>query len=161
MTVYESDLPGVGKKHELELSDGARLVVVTHNSGKREVFRRASADADAEKLFELPDELARTFGTVLEGAYFQPVQSAGAETVLGGDTLLEWHELPADSPLVGQTLQDADVRGRTGVTVIAVQRGDETIRNPFPDTTLTDGDTVIVVGTDDQMDAFAAEYRLD
>jgi len=36
MTVYESDLPGVGKKFEVELENGERLVIVTHNTGKRE-----------------------------------------------------------------------------------------------------------------------------
>lgn len=47
VTVYESDLPGVGKKHEVELGDGARLIIVTHNTGKREVFRRESVDSDS------------------------------------------------------------------------------------------------------------------
>ena len=48
MTVYEADLPGVGKKHEIEIGDGTRLVVVTHNTGKREVYRREDPDTDAK-----------------------------------------------------------------------------------------------------------------
>jgi TrkA domain protein len=65
-------------------------VIVTHNTGKREVFRREDPDADSEKLFELSDETARQVGTILKGAYFQPVRSELIETVLGGDTVLEW-----------------------------------------------------------------------
>jgi len=37
MTVYESDLPGVGKKFEVELDDERRLVIVIHNTGKQEL----------------------------------------------------------------------------------------------------------------------------
>jgi TrkA domain protein len=146
MTVYESDLPGVGKKHEIELGDGSRLVVVTHNTGKREVFRRPSPDADSEKLFELPDQLARQVGTILEGAYFQPVRSQSIETLLGGDTLIEWVDVPEDSDLAGQTLGETDLRQETGANVILVQRGDLTITNPGGDTEIRAGDTLLAVG---------------
>ena len=154
MTVYESDLPGVGKKHEVELGDGSRLVVVTHNTGKREVYRRQSEDADSEKLFELPDQLARQVGTILEGAYFQPVRSQSIETLLGGDTLIEWVEVPDDSALVGKTLGEADLRQETGANVIIVQRGDVTITNPGGDTELRAGDTLLAVGPRDACRTF-------
>jgi TrkA domain protein len=146
VTVYESDLPGVGKKHEIELGDGSRLVVVTHNTGKREVFRRVDEDADSEKLFELPDQLARQVGTILEGAYFQPVRSQSIETLLGGDTLIEWVEIPEGSELDGKTLGEADLRRETGANVVLVQRGETTITNPGGDTELRAGDTLLAVG---------------
>jgi TrkA domain protein len=146
VTVYESDLPGVGKKHEIELGDGSRLVVVTHNTGKREVFRRVDEDADSEKLFELPDRLARQVGTILEGAYFQPVRSQSIETLLGGDTLIEWVEIPEGSDLDGKTLGEADLRQETGANVVLVQRGETTITNPGGDTELRAGDTLLAVG---------------
>jgi TrkA domain protein len=153
MTVYETDLPGVGKKHEVDLEDGSTLVVVTKNSGRREVFRR-EGDADAEKLFEVSDDLARTVGTVLEGAYFQPVPSDDIGTIIGENTSLEWATLGEDSPVVGGTLAESDLRGRTGATVIAIQRGAGTIPNPDPGTTLQAGDTLIALGTPDQCEAF-------
>jgi TrkA domain protein len=84
VTIQESDLPGVGKKHVIDLRGEGELVVVTHNTGKREVFRRSDPDADSEKLFELSDQLARTVGTILEGAYFQPVEAEKRETTLPG-----------------------------------------------------------------------------
>jgi TrkA domain protein len=146
VTVYESDLPGVGKKHEVELGDGSRLVVVTHNTGKREVYRRQDEDADSEKLFELPDQLARQVGTILEGAYFQPVRSQSIETLLGGDTLIEWVDIPEDSELAGKTLGETDLRQETGANVIVVQRGDTTITNPGGETELRAGDTLLAVG---------------
>jgi TrkA domain protein len=154
VTVYESDLPGVGKKHEIELDDDARLVVVTHNTGKREVFRRADADADAEKLFELSDPLARRVGTILEGAYFQPVRTEGVETALDENSVLEWVTVAAGSPLDGQTLGDADVRAETGASVIAVQRDGETVANPDAGFRVRAGDTLVAIGARAECRAF-------
>lgn len=158
MTVYESDLPGVGKKHEVELDDGERLVVVTHNTGKREVFRRPDPDADSEKLFELSDDLARQVGTILEGAYFQPVQSETIETVLGDDTVLEWVTVEADAPLAGKTLAEGAVRRETGASVLAIQRDEETITNPDADTRIEAGDTLIVLGSRESCRAFLDRF---
>ena len=146
MTVYESDLPGVGKKFEVELKNGERLVIVTHNTGKREVYLKADGDADSEKMFEASDRLARKIGTILEGAYFQPVELDEVEVPLG-EAIIEWTEVGADAPVVGQSITDCDIRNRTGVSVMAIQRGDETIPNPGPDATIESGDVLVTLGS--------------
>jgi len=66
MPITESDLPGVGKEEVRDQDDG-EMVVVIHNTGKREVFRRPNPDADSEKVFEFSDDLARTIGSIIEG----------------------------------------------------------------------------------------------
>ena len=154
MTVYETDVPGVGRKFEYELDGEDRLVVLIHHDGKREVFRRPSADADGTKLFELTDKQAREFGTILEGAYFQPVDLERVEVPLG-EAIIEWTELPDDSPLDGESLQEADLRQQTGVSVVAVQRGDETVANPEPEFELAAGDILVTLGARDEQGELA------
>lgn len=146
MTVYESDLPGVGKKFEVELEDDRRLVIIIHNTGRRELYIR-EGDQDSELLFELSDRLARQVGTIMEGAYFQPIRTETIDTVLEDDTLIEWSKVTEDSPLVGETLAGSRIRQEVGVSVIAIQRGEDTITNPDPDETIRAGDTLIVIGS--------------
>jgi TrkA domain protein len=146
MTVYETDVPGVGRKFEYELDGDDRLVVLIHHDGKREVFRRRSAEADSEKLFELSDRQAREFGTLLEGAYFQPVDLDRIQVPLG-DEIIQWHDVPSDSSLVGQTLSDCGIRRETGTSILAVQRDDETVANPDPDFEFEASDVVVALGT--------------
>ncbi|MCL9816768.1 cation:proton antiporter regulatory subunit [Natronocalculus amylovorans] len=146
MTIRESDLPGVGKKFEVDLKDG-EMIVVIHNTGKRELFSRPDADTDSEKVFEFSDDLARKIGSIIEGAYFQPVEAKTAETTLPGGILLEWYEVQPGSELIGETLASADIGNRSGFTIVAIQRNEETIDSPPADTTLHEGDTVIGVGT--------------
>jgi len=153
MPITESDLPGVGKKFEIELKNG-EMIVVIHNTGKREVFRRPDPDDDSEKVFEFSDELARTIGSIIEGSHFQPIESETAETTLPGGILLEWYELHPGSALIGETLESADIGNRTGFSVVAIRRGEETIDSPDADTSLAEGDTLIGIGTRENCEAF-------
>jgi len=152
MTVYETDLPGVGHKFELELDGDRRLVVLIHHDGKRELYLRPDADSDSEKLFSLDDQRARQLGSILEGAHFQPIETDDIEVPLG-EAIIEWTDVDDDSPLVGQTIATTEIRERTGASVIAVQRGEETIANPGPETTVEAGDLLVTLGTRDEQHA--------
>jgi K+/H+ antiporter YhaU regulatory subunit KhtT len=55
--------------------------------------------------------------------------------------------IPAESTLVGKTLQGADLRSRTGATVIGIARQGEEIFSPDPSMPIQAGDLLIVVGT--------------
>lgn len=146
MAVYETDLPGVGKKFEIDLDGEAQLIIVIHNTGKRELFFRQTPDTDSEKLVELSDKLARQVGTIMEGAYFQPIRDDEISTVLDENTIIEWAKVTAESDLVGKTLVESGIRQRTGVSIIAIQRGNETIQNPPPDVTIKENDTLVSIG---------------
>jgi TrkA domain protein len=156
MSIYEAELPGVGKKFELELPDDDRLAVVIHHSGRREVFYKQTPDADGEKLFELSDDLARKFGSILEGAYFQPVATPTIDTLLSEGTVLDWSEVEAGSSLAGRSLAEAELRARTGASILAVRRGEDTFPNPSPEFEVEAGDTLIALGSSEEIDALEA-----
>ncbi|XVH32274.1 cation:proton antiporter regulatory subunit [Haloferacaceae archaeon DSL9] len=149
MDIYETDLPGVGKRFELPLGDGEAVIVVVHNSGVRELFYRPTEAADADEWLKLNDSEARALGAILEGVHFQPVPTDTAQTMLGGDSMLEWYTLGADSPIVDETLEEAHIRRRTGVTIIAVQRGDEVFPSPDAAFRFEADDVLIAIGTGD------------
>lgn len=144
MTVYETELPGVGRKYELECDDD-RLVVVVHHDGKREAYRRSPETGEATKLFGLTDEQARQLGAILEGTYFRPIDLDSVEVPLG-DAIIEWYELPADAPLAGAALGDANVWNETGATILAVRRDGRTHPSPNPDFELGAGDILVALG---------------
>jgi monovalent cation:H+ antiporter-2, CPA2 family len=67
---------------------------------------------------------------------------------------LTWVELPADSPLAGKELGEADIRRRTGVTVVGVIRQAQLHINPPAEFTLQPGDLVGVMSDPGQLAAF-------
>lgn len=146
MTIYETEVPGVGHKFELELDGEERLVVIIHHDGKRELYRRPGPNEDSVKLVSLTGKKARQLGSILEGAYFQPVEMDELNVPLG-EAIIEWVEVKDESPLVGQTLAEAAIRQQTGVSVIAIQRGEETLANPNPETKIDAGDILVAIGT--------------
>lgn len=155
MTVYEADVPGVGKKFELDVGGGERLIVLIHHDGKREVYRRPAANADSEKLFSLSGQQARQLGTILEGSYFQPVELDEVQVPLG-DAIIEWIDVDEESSLAGETLRDARIRQQTGASIIAVQRSDQTHPNPTPDFVIETGDTLVTIGTRAELQELSA-----
>lgn len=153
MDVSETDLPGVGRRYEMELEEGGAAVIVIHNSGRRELFYREAPETDAEEVFDLTDEESRVVGSILEGAYFQPVRSEVATTTIGDDVIIEWYTLDDDAPMVGETLETSSIREKTGVTIMAVERDDDVVPSPDPEFTFREGDVLICVGTRDQQAA--------
>jgi len=146
MKVYETDIPGVGRKFELELAGETSVVVVLHHDGRCELFRRDGPDEDGEKILDLSSDQANSLGSILEGAYFETV-SLDELTVPLGDAIIEWVDVPTDSRLAGTTLLESGVRAETGASVIAVQRGDETTPNPEADYEIAEGDILVAIGT--------------
>jgi CPA2 family monovalent cation:H+ antiporter-2 len=67
-----------------------------------------------------------------------------------------WYPLPSASPLIGMSIEEADMRYLTGASLMAIRRanGDE-IDYPNNQTKLEDGDRLLVVGADEELAALA------
>ncbi len=63
------------------------------------------------------------------------------------DSEIETFRINEGSPMAGKTLAEVGFRQKFGVTVLAVQRGKETISNPSGNTRLVSEDIVILIGT--------------
>jgi monovalent cation:H+ antiporter-2, CPA2 family len=65
-----------------------------------------------------------------------------------------WYDLPVASPLVGMTLEEADMRYLTGVSLMAIRRAEGIeIDYPHAQTKLEEGDRLLVVGSDNELAA--------
>jgi Trk K+ transport system NAD-binding subunit len=85
-----------------------------------------------------------------------------ASEVLGEEILTlgtNFEVIKTETPgLVGETLEGARVRERTGCTVVAVERGDELVTDLSPDFRLEEGDAVVVAGTDEGTNEFVGTF---
>jgi voltage-gated potassium channel len=76
------------------------------------------------------------------------------ETALrrGGDALnIEDLAMPAESPSLGKTLDDLDIRHATGAILLAVLRDGNPLVSPSGDLTLATGDHLLALGTGEQL----------
>ncbi len=155
MTTRETELPGVGTKHTLELSSGEELVVVEHRVGHWELAR-VDHDGTTTPLATLQPREASELGRILSRS--DTVTEDSRKQMLFEEFSIEWVALDASSQLIGQTLQEAEVRARTGVSVIAILRPEGSMASPPPDARFQDGDTLVVIGQPDQVEAFLRTY---
>ena len=154
MDIEETRLPGVGLRHDLAVRDGQRVGVVSQVNGDRELVLYDQDDPDACRavLHLTPDEagmLAELLGAprVIErlARLHEQVEGIATEGIVVGP----------GSPYAGRTLADAQIRSRTGASVVAVVRHDDVIPSPPPSFRFRSGDKVLVVGTHDGVAAVA------
>jgi CPA2 family monovalent cation:H+ antiporter-2 len=62
-------------------------------------------------------------------------------------------ELEPGNPAVGRTLAEIKLRGLTGATVLAIQRGDESVLVPSGHERLQAGDVLAIAGTREAVEA--------
>ena len=139
------DLPGIGRSYQMTGTNGGLITVVIHDSGRRVVYGR-NADADQASAVELSDHQARKLGAILGGAFFKPAVVEEVEAV--------FDDLLIDSPGADRSIAELEIRRATGVTIIAIIRGDQAITAPEPSEILRAGDRLVVVSRPRDLGAF-------
>jgi K+:H+ antiporter subunit KhtT len=156
--VNEVPLPGIGVRYEFVTLDGDRVAVVHHRSGVRELvlFERGDPDTSHD-LVRLGPEDARTLAELLGVSQVAKELSELEQDVEG--LAVDRLPLEATSPFAGGTIGDTQARTRTGVSIVAVLRGDAAHPAPGPEFSLRGGDTLVVVGTPRGIEELAVLLR--
>jgi len=77
------------------------------------------------------------------------------------DAEMDELHIPANSPLVGQTVRDAETRRKHRLLIVAVSRENgESIFNPDADHTFAANDTIIVMGRTQDIELFRSTYGI-
>jgi TrkA domain protein len=153
-TISETNLPGVGRKFQIEASSGDRMTIVIHRDGKRELYHFNQKDPSrVASVITLTDAEARQVAGIIGGLTYVPEALPSAEVVLD-DLVLEWYTIPGGAACIGKTIQDLQVRSRTGASIVSVIEPDRMKRiNPGPGTILNAAATLIVAGDRRTIDA--------
>jgi TrkA domain protein len=147
MDIQETNLPGVGLRHDFTTKAGRQLGVVTHRTGRRDLLVYDRSDPDAcQEVIRLTDDEADALAELL-GAARLVEHLAGLQRIEG--LAIDWLPIRPGSPYAGQAIADTQARSRTGVSIVAILRGDRAIPAPPPDAGLEPDDTLVVVGTAD------------
>ena len=144
--IHEVKLPGVGVRYEFETAEGKRIGVISHRTGLREIYVSRVDDPDEfKRVLGLSADDARTLAELL-GATRVAQQLAELQQRIEG-LVIDWLPIREDSAYAGRTIGDARVRTRTGVSVVAIVRGEDAVPAPGPGERLQSGDYLVVVGT--------------
>lgn len=144
--IRESDLPGIGKKYQVEARSGDRMVIVIHDDGRRELYH--FRDDDPEETISqvtLEDEEARQVASIIGGMNYKPKALDTIQVSLE-ELVIEWCKVEPHFKCINRSIAELQVRQRTGATVLAIVEKGKTKINPGPDDRLAADMTLVVAG---------------
>jgi TrkA domain protein len=144
--IEETSLPGVGRRLDFTAEDGSRIGVIHHRTGRRELFFCSAEDPDSvRQSMTLSDKDSHALSEALGGSTLIENLESLQQQIEG--LAIDWIAVKAGSPYAEKTIGDARIRTRTGVSVVAVLRGETAVPAPGPEFGVEAGDTLVVVGT--------------
>ena len=156
--IDETRLPGIGTRVEFLTEEGRRMGVVQHHGGRREVFVCEPGDPDSTQwAVRLSEDDAHSLVDAV--GVMSVAEEVGQRTYEVEGLVFEWVDVPPDSPVVGHTIGQERIRTRTGASVVAVLRATGPVPAPEPSFTIQAGDTLVVAGTADGLDAVRSLLR--
>jgi trk system potassium uptake protein len=105
-----------------------------------EILSRVGVDRVVYPEAEIGQRLAHTFSVPNVIDYLDVAPLFGIEKIR-----------PPKS-FIGRTLADLDLKGRLGLTPIALRRGAQVFVNPAREETVNEGDELILIGRDEKLD---------
>jgi len=118
--IREQNLPGIGRRFDLDVEGDLRLIVVARRNGSRDI---SVSDKDADtprRSVHLRREQAVAVGSLLLGARFSDSGEDGGEGELDVGTVV----IGAGSPAVGRIPTEIPLSGAPEAAVVAVARDD-------------------------------------
>ncbi|KRV47349.1 potassium transporter TrkA [Wenjunlia vitaminophila] len=144
-------LPGVGTRYDLATAAGKHLSLVVHQDGRRILaFHDPEDDDNCKDAATLTTAEATALAELLT-----PDPVSHLHQHLEIDLVTEHIEVTKRSPYAGRPLGATQARTRTGASIVAVLRRTAAVPSPTPDFRLAIGDTLVVVGTREGVDAVA------
>ena len=153
MRNFETVVVAIGANMEASILTVLNLL----DLGVRSIVAKASHDKHGKVL-------ERVGGDAIRVVYPESQMGARVAQSIGGTAILESIELDPNysivelrtpAALVGKTLQEADLRARYGVTVIAIKRGEAVNISPLSGDRLEAGDLLALIGANDRFQDLA------
>ena len=147
--IREEELPGIGRRFDLDVDEGLSLVVVARRDGSRDIaVSEKGADATRRSV-HLGREQAVAVGSLLLGARFSDAGGKRDECALDVSTVV----LGESSPAVGRIPAEIPLPTGSDAAVVAVARDDTPqLLEDDRHRPCEPGDRLVIVARRDRMD---------
>jgi len=161
MALRSLNLPGVGTKYEFVTDKGDTVAIFFTKTGSIQMYTLQQG-CNTPSAAEMTPVEARRLGNILTGAIIE-ADSDSVEVAFSAlaDLRITLHTYIIPAAIAGKTIEDLQIRAKTGTTVIAVSRHNMNIINPSPSFVFETGDAALVIGETDQLKSFEREIMVN
>ena len=161
MALRSLNLPGVGTKYEFVTDKGDTVAIFFTKTGSIQMYTLQQG-CNTPSAAEMTPVEARRLGNILTGAIIE-ADSDSVEVAFSAlaDLRITLHTYIIPAAIAGKTIEDLQIRAKTGTTVIAVSRHNMNIINPPPSFVFETDDAALVIGETDQLKSFEREIMVN
>ncbi|MFZ3064595.1 MAG: TrkA C-terminal domain-containing protein [Nitrospirota bacterium] len=152
MDLKEISLSSAESRFTIMSKNGDKIEVVIYNDGRRgiEYYKKDSKTSSSVVMNEkdIPQVAA-----VLGGAFNDMKVLEPRDIALKG-LILEWIKLEQNASIAGKSLGELRLRETTGVSILAVLRGENLLPSPKENKILLGRDYILAIGKKEQIEKF-------
>lgn len=139
---------------------GAQAAIQPELEGGLEIVRHTLL-ALAYPALQVQQYIDAVRNDAYDTAHLTPEESRMLDQLVAAvrDMTITWQPISAQSPLIGRTLIEANLRAQTGASIIALVRNQTVIANPEPHLQFAPKDLVGLIGNTQQVAAAAAHLN--
>lgn len=138
------------------LNEELTIAARAERADSEEILKKAGATSVINPSIIGGRELAMSVTKPTGADYIKDLIKSEEKDFMVGEIDLE-----DESPIVGSTIEDAELRRHYGITLVAILRKKELISNPDLDEKLQAGDTLIVIGNQEQIERFSVNKNTE
>ncbi|MFZ3089969.1 MAG: TrkA C-terminal domain-containing protein [Nitrospirota bacterium] len=152
MDLKEISLSSAESRFTIISKNGDKIEVVIYSDGKRgiEYYKR---DAKAPASVVMDERDAQQVAAVIGGA-FNDTKILEPGDIALKSLMLEWIRLEANVTVAGKSLGELRIREKTGVSIVAILRGENLLPSPKENKILLGRDYLLIIGKKDEIEKF-------
>ncbi len=132
---------GIGLRHTIKLNNEEIVEIINFYNGRKQIY--LVKEGKIKSFLDLDEEEAKELGIILCGLEEEHEE---IRPLVGDRLLMDWFIIKKGYRAINKSIQDLQIRKKTGATIAAIERNGEIISNPTPEEKFKEGDKILIIG---------------
>ncbi len=121
-----------------------------------QIIARATQESNINRLHRAGADFVMSYASIGANIFFNLLRKGNILMVAEGLNVIR---IPVPDGLIGKSLMESQIREKSGCSVIAIRKNEETIRNPSPTHEFSKGEDLVLIGTVEAEETFFEEFN--
>lgn len=129
----------IGKRYTIRLNNDETVEIIYFYNGRTQIY--ILEDDKIKNFLDLDENEAKEIGLILCGLGDEEIES-----IIKHKILMDWFIIKSNFHCINKSIEELQIRKRSGATIAAIERDKKTILSPSPKEKLKEGDKILLIG---------------